>query len=451
MNSILALIAILLVLPTAWGQEADPRAQDGICDTELTVGAAPVLMEPVGHRWRKTNWISKRKAAAQMGYSLAQISEKRRQILENLDLEKVSLDALDFVAASDPNWRLRRLALDMGARKLYKKIKYDWIGVLDGQIGNPLLKYLEGFGQAGAAWRRASVEIVLTMTEGRLLAQNVLVGRQSLGSWMIEQVEKLVAHVKWLGSSHPEVQYRPLTQLSPDKRIEAIDRIFHEFNQALQRSREMGTQFIPPPLGDQAFEALMWIAEHDPDALVRRHALDVVEQYQRFGKATFLSGVKVMPDAQNVIDMAQAFRRIGQTLPLQTQRFVDSQGNPFNDASLALPVKGVAKWNLPIADVSAHFRKPRVFETDEQWLDFIARLTMITNLAEPLVLQGTSKAPAMVAANDNYAAADLAKNEAERTPVMRDALIEFLREVAHFHPSAQVRLGAVVAAVQIGG
>jgi hypothetical protein len=245
-------------------------------------------------------------------------------------------------------------------------------------------------------------------------------------------------------------------------RLESVDRIFYEFNRALDFHFEThpergsrsnpGPEFVPPPLGEGAFEALVWIRDHDSDKLVRQHAQDVIELYHRFGGAAFLSGVKAMPDAQNVIDAAKAFQRLGQVLPPQTERFANSQINPFKDPSAVLPLKNKDRWRLATEDVSAHFRLPRKFETDEQWLDYIAGLTRIANLSDSLKIE--SRRPqlpgVMVAANDNYAAPDLAALEAQAgSPILRDGVIEFLREVAHFHPSAQVRLGAIVAAVVI--
>jgi hypothetical protein len=398
-----ALILIACQIPAHAGIQ--PLASE--CEADLTEPAPPatadVLIDPVGKRFMKLAWVNRIRAERETGYKVAMTFKQRSEILTNLDIEKVSQAALDFIAAFDPSWRLRRQALDLATRKLFARVGYDWVRISSGEEANPLEKYLEGFGKAGSDWRRTAVEVLLQGADGRRLAEKVVFGREGIASWSIDQIEMRVR--------------KP--SAGAEKRMAWVSRLYQDFDAALDRyfarhpERESrnhpGTDFKAPALSEVTWRAVLWMRDHDEDGLVRRRASDLINAYMKFGGAAYI---------QVEVESEVALK----PLPMATERFTDSELNPFRLPERILPLKGVAGWELNPAEVGAHFRKTRSFETDTQWLEFIAKLSRLTNLSRPT---------------------------SDGNSTIGEVVHEFLREVAHFHKSSAVRLGATVAAVEL--
>lgn len=371
--------------------------------------------------------------------------------------------AMEKIAREDPDWQARRLAMD----KLTQDVLFPDIGyhganpfmdrMYDRRIG--LENYISRFGRVSEKWFRGAIELTLFTVDANLGAQ-ILLGRQSAIQWL---------HKQWLGTKRrakivfvaiPSLNYYPLRQrFHYFLRFEKIEQMAIEYRSKLidykkanDYPKQIGADFKPPPLSGDQLKGLLWISRNDPDWIVRRQARDLLEHYYREGgmdhlmeltERTFGNSFGAVSEIRKLVEKIEQSSDTDALRPFTMRLEIDEY------------IDKVSPEPLSFGQLNRVLEEFNDLRTEADQLAFVARVSQFKHTdfipweTERFVEKTFGLDLGTVSNSRTAPRGELFKDMLDLAPnnqPFMGRIVQFLREIAHYHTNSKVRFAAVVVA-----
>lgn len=400
-----------------------------------------------------------------IGYRYEMTLDQKTKILDGIREDSPRRrhvrNALETIGREDPNWKARRLAMDVLADVfLLPSIGYySWERSTAGRR-RPLKSKLRGFGGLSHRWFRAAIEITLFQTDADLGAKLIL-GRQSAIQWLEKKWQGVIKFSKISVIGIPSLNYWPSRKyfigLLRTKTIDAMkDRYFEVWDKYREERLEdfqngrSTPDFEPLPLTLDQLKGLLWITRNDPSSYVRDRAKGLLNAYYNFDGLNYL--VKLTREHfDKPFEVMKEIRKIvGKEKKTQQEKAL----NPFSARfEIDEYIDRVQQVSISVTELNRRFTQFKELESEEHQMAFIAQIykskptAVSTEGLESLGIAASSvsnkqAAPYFDAVMEFFSLAPSDKP-------FEGGTIQFLREVAHYHHNSKVRFAAVVVAKRL--